>query len=62
MAWLPSNTTISTHADLFREEADRARRHVAAAGDQNVIDQLNLIASLYEKLAAAQHAGPTDRD
>jgi|GEM_PF-3484204 hypothetical protein len=62
MAANPPNTTFSTHADLFREEAERARRHAAAARDQNVIDQLNQIAALYDRLAAAQHPGPTDRE
>jgi hypothetical protein len=62
VAALPPNTTISTQADLFREESERARRYAAAMTDQNVIDQLNRIASLYDKLASGQHAGPTDRD
>ncbi len=55
-------STISTNADLFREEAARARRYAAAVTDQKVGDQLNRIAELYDALAAAQIAGPTDRD
>jgi hypothetical protein len=62
MAANPLNTTISSPADLFREEAERARRFSATMTDQKVINQLNLIASLYEKLAVGQHPGPTDRD
>jgi hypothetical protein len=59
---LPPNTTISTPGDLFREEAERARRYSAAMTDHTVIDQLNQIAALYERLAAGQHPGPTERD
>jgi hypothetical protein len=55
-------STISTNADLFREEAERARRYAAAMTDQNVSDQLNRIAALYDSLTAAQTPGPTDRD
>jgi hypothetical protein len=62
MAALPPNTTISTSADLFREEAERARRYSAAMTDQKVIAQLTQIAILYEELAAGQHPGPADRD
>ena len=62
MAALPPNTTISTPADLFREEADRARRYAATMIDQRIVAQLKLIAGLYEELAAGQHPGPTDRD
>jgi hypothetical protein len=62
MASLPPNTTISTPADLFREEADRARRFVATMTDQKIIAQLNQIAALYEELAAGQHPGSDERD
>jgi hypothetical protein len=62
MAALPPNTTISTEADLFREEADRARRYAAAMTDQKLIEQLNQIAELYDELAAGQHPGPADRE
>jgi hypothetical protein len=56
------NTTVSTDATLFREEADRARRYAAATTDKKVIDRLNQIAALYDELAAGQGPGPTDRD
>ena len=56
------NTTISTDAALFREEAERARRYAAAMIDKNVIDRLNEIAALYDELAAGQNSGLTDRD
>ena len=56
------NTTVSTDATLFREEAERARRYAAAMTDKKVIDRLNQIAALYEDLAAGQDPGPTDRD
>jgi hypothetical protein len=56
------NTTASTDATLFREEADRARRYAAATTDKKVIDRLNRIAALYDELAAGQDLGPTDRD
>jgi hypothetical protein len=56
------NTTISTHADLFREEAERARRYAATLTDRKVIAQLHAIAALYEELAAGQSPGPKDRD
>jgi hypothetical protein len=62
MTGAPLNTTISGDADLFREEAERARRYAAAMTDRNVIDQLNRIAALYEALATAQDPGPTDRE
>jgi hypothetical protein len=62
MSETPPNTTISGNADLFREEAERARRYAAAMTDRSVIDQLNRIAALYEALATAQDPGPTDRD
>jgi hypothetical protein len=55
-------STISTNADLFREEAERARRYAAAMADKRVCDQLNRIAALYDALAAGQTVGPTDRD
>jgi hypothetical protein len=55
-------STVSTNADLFREEAERARRYAAAMTDKKVSDQLNRIAALYDALAAGQTAGPTDRD
>ncbi|HEX3883794.1 MAG TPA: hypothetical protein VHW66_14130 [Stellaceae bacterium] len=56
------NTGISSHADLFREEAERARRYVATTRDRSVIEQLTQIARIYENLAAGQTPGPTDRD
>lgn len=56
------NTTITTDATLFREEAERARRYAAAMTDKKVIDRLNEIAALYEELAAGQDPGPTDRE
>ena len=56
------NTTVSTDATLFREEAGRARRYAAAMTDKKVIDRLNQIAELYDQLAAGQDPGPTDRD
>ena len=56
------NTTISTDATLFREEAERARRYSAAMIDKKVIDRLNEIAALYDELAAGQDSGLTDRD
>jgi hypothetical protein len=56
------NTTVSTDATLFREEAQRARRYAAAMTNKDVIDRLNEIAALYDKLAAGQDPGPTDRD
>jgi hypothetical protein len=62
MADIPRNTTISSDGDLFREEAERARRHAAAATDRQIIEQLNLIASLYDKLAAGQNPSPVERD
>jgi len=55
------NTTISTDADLFREEAERARRYAAAMTDK-VSERLNQIAAMYDELAAGQEVGPTDRD
>jgi len=58
----PPNTTASTDADLFREEAERARRFAAAMSDKSVVDRLNQIAALYDALAAGQDPGPTDRD
>ena len=56
------NTTVSTDATLFREEAERARRYAAAMTDKKAINRLNEIAALYEELAAGQDPGPTDRD
>jgi hypothetical protein len=56
------NTTVSTDATLFREEAERARRYAAAMTDKKIIDRLNEIAALYDELAAGQDSGPTDRD
>jgi hypothetical protein len=56
------NTTLSTDATLFREEAERARRYAAAMTDKKIIDRLNEIAALYDELAAGQDTGPTDRD
>jgi hypothetical protein len=57
-----ANSTISTQADLFREEAERARRYAATMIDAKIIEQLSRIAALYEELAAGQHPGPGDRD
>ena len=48
------NTTVSTDATLFREEAERARRYAAAMTDKTVIERLNEIAALYDKLAAGK--------
>ena len=56
------NTTITTDATLFREEAERARRYAAAMTDKKIIDRLNEIAALYDELAAGQNPGPTDRE
>jgi hypothetical protein len=56
------NTTVSTDATLFREEAERARRCAAAMTDKKVIDRLKEIAALYDELAAGQEPGPTDRE
>jgi hypothetical protein len=56
------NTTISSDADLFREEAERARRYAAAMIDKQVIDRLHEIAELYEELATGQDPGHTDRE
>jgi hypothetical protein len=56
------NTTITTDATLFREEAERARRYAAAMTDKRTIDRLSEIAALYEELAAGQDPGPTDRE
>ena len=56
------NTTISTDATLFQEEAERARRYAAAMIDKNVIDRLNEIAAIYDGLAAGRDSGLTDRD
>jgi len=58
----PSNTIISTDGDLFREEAERARRYAAAMTDQKIIDQLKMIATLYDALAAGQNPEATDRE
>jgi hypothetical protein len=38
------NTTVSSNATLFREEAERARRYAAAMTDKMVIQILNEIA------------------
>jgi len=56
------NTTLTTEADLFREEAERARRYASAMTDKGVVERLRRIAELYEELAAGQDTGPTDRD
>ena len=56
------NTTITTDATLFREEAERARRYAAAMTDKKIIYRLNQIAALYDELAAGQDLGPTDRE
>ena len=55
------NTTASSDATVFREEAERARRYAAAMIDRSVIDRLNQIAALYDGIAAGQHPGSTDR-
>jgi len=56
------NTTTSTDATLFREEAERARRYAAAMTDKKIIDRLNKIATLYDELAAGQDPALTDRE
>ena len=56
------NTTITTDATLFREEAERARRYAAAMTDKKIIDRLNEISTLYDELAAGQDPGPTGRE
>jgi hypothetical protein len=56
------NTTISTDATLFREEAERARRYAAAMIRQEGHRSVNQIAALYDELAAGQDSGLTDRD
>jgi hypothetical protein len=56
------NTTVSTDATLFREEAERARHYAAAMTDKKVISRLNEIAALYEELAAGRDPVLTDRD
>jgi hypothetical protein len=53
------NTTITTDATLFREEAERARRYAAAMTDKKIIDRLNEIAALYDELAADTPDQPT---
>jgi hypothetical protein len=58
---MPRNTTVSTSATLFREEAGRARRYAAAMTNKTVIDRLNEIAAIYDELAAGQDPGDTDR-
>ena len=55
-------TTITTDATLFREEAERARRYAAAMTDKTIIDRLNMIATLYDELAAGQDPALTDRE
>jgi hypothetical protein len=62
MDGMPPDTTVSTNATLFREEAERARRYAAAMTDKKVINRLNEIAALYDELAAGQDPAPTDRD
>ena len=59
---MPPNTTVSTSATLFREEAERARRYAAAMTDKKIINRLNKIAVLYDELAAGQDPAPTDRE
>ena len=51
------NTTISTDATLFREEAERARRYAAAMIDKKVIDRLNEIAALYDQYPSKRRSG-----
>ena len=59
----PTETPVlSSNADLFREEAARARRFAAALTDKNVTRRLDEIAAIYDQLAAGQDPGPTDRD
>jgi hypothetical protein len=53
------NTTLSTDADLFREEAERARRYAAALIDKTVVKRLHQIAAMYDELATGQDPGPT---
>jgi hypothetical protein len=53
---------IPSTADLFREEAERARRYAAAMTDKKISDQLYRIAGLYDALALGQVPGPGDRD
>ena len=43
------NTTITTDATLFREEAERARHYAAAMTDKKIIDQLNEIAEHWRR-------------
>jgi hypothetical protein len=62
MSDLPQNMTLTTEADLFREEAARARRYAAAMTDRKVIDRLHQIAALYDQLSIGQDPGPTDRE
>jgi hypothetical protein len=56
------NTTVSTDATLFREEAERARRYPVTMTDKKIIDRLNEIAAVYDELAAGQDPGLADRD
>jgi hypothetical protein len=56
------NAALSNHADLFREEAARARRYAEALGDKSVIERLLAIAGIYDELAVGQDPGPTDRE
>ena len=56
------NTTVSTTATLFREEAGRAHRYAAAMTDKTVIDRLYEIAAIFDELAAGQDPGGTDRE
>jgi hypothetical protein len=56
-----ANASTST-ADLFRDEAARARRFARAMTDRKVIDQLHRIAALYDELSAGQALDPRDRD
>ena len=56
------SATLGSNADLFREEAARARRYAAAMTDKTIAVRLTVIAELYEKLACGQDPGPTDRD
>lgn len=61
LAFMPI-ATAARNADLFREEAERARRLAAAMRDRGVIEKLHDVAAIYDVLAAGQGVGPTDRD
>jgi hypothetical protein len=56
------NTTASTDATLFREEAGTSSSLRSRDSGKKVIDRWDEIAALYDELAAGQDPGPTDRD